>query len=167
MIRYAGYVPAHDEIEEKLAAALVPHDLAAAASAAQGEKATRPAERPPSEVARPRVKVKLHILALLTVVTVIPLGLLMIWLPLYEVMPGNDREQGTMAWDVRNNQEAVRAAILSIFGVKPNDQTENPQIKSNQVQPAAGEQHLRSAGLVRYGPKSPLNENPARRNIPL
>jgi tetratricopeptide (TPR) repeat protein len=148
-----GYFPARDETEENLASALVTHDLAAAAKeaaaaeAAQREAAMRPVEEPvlrdmpevqalggqrprggevSGEAKKPRVK--LHILALLTVATVVPLGLLMLWLPLEWVMPGSVEREGTMAFNVHHNQVMVRTAILGVFGVKSKAQTEDPQI---------------------------------------
>ncbi len=135
-----NFFPARDETEEKLAASLVTHDLAAAAAeaakeeAAEREAVVRPVEEPQlgnlpevqsmagqrphggetGETKRP--KVKLHILALLTVVTVVPLGLLMLWLPLEWVMPGSIDREGTTAYNVHHNQVMVRTAILGVFG---------------------------------------------------
>ena len=147
-----GYFPVREEIEEKLAHALVTHDLAAAAADAAAadaarEEALRPVEEPPvhdlpavqpatmtrpqgagrpGEATRPRVK--LHILALLTVVTVIPLGLLMLWLPLDWIMPGSLEREGTMAYNLHHNQVAWRTGIREFFLGKSKVQTEDPQI---------------------------------------
>lgn len=148
--RKPGYFPGRDEIEEKLAEALATHDLATAAkdaATAQREETSRsaaePAVRERPEVPSPagqrprggegtdeanRPKVKFHILALLTLATVVPLGLLMLWLPLDWVLPGSVDREGTTAWNAHHNQVAVRTAILGVFGVKAKAQTEEPQI---------------------------------------
>jgi tetratricopeptide (TPR) repeat protein len=127
-----SHFPERDALEAHLAEALKTHDLARAATSAAvptaaatsvftepdadtfaGEPPTpgggsRPAPRPRRRPQLPR-RAKLHVVMLLTVVTVIPLAWLMIVLPIEKVIPFG-------AENIRNNRESVRKSLPRWLG---------------------------------------------------
>jgi len=115
--------PDRDALEEQLASSLATHDMAAAAasaaSAATGpgsgyvdavtdsgvvEPAARPSRRPTGQPHR----AKPHVVALLTACTVVPLFVLITYLPLEYVM-GDPTYPGSMAYNFRENRLAIVA----------------------------------------------------------
>ncbi|MBN2584846.1 MAG: hypothetical protein JXL80_17410 [Planctomycetes bacterium] len=121
----AGRFPDRDTVEEQLAASLVTHDMAMAATAATSVTATvggagsgyfdaasdstrvQPAARPRRAAIR-ELRAKPHIVALLTIVTVVPLFILITYLPLEYVL-GDPTRPGSMANNFRENRLSIKA----------------------------------------------------------
>jgi len=147
-----GYFPDRDQTEEELASALVTHDMAMAASstaAAQSSPAApavttvavdsglgdlmsestrvQPAAR---QRRRPleKLRAKPHIVALLTVVTVIPLAIIIMYLPLEHLL-GDPDSPGTMAYNFRRNRLSVQSLLPWSSSDEPRDPTRNKDVQ--------------------------------------
>jgi len=137
-----AYFPQREAMEAQLANALKTHDMAKAASEAVvadeetsalddilGRQEAAPPHRPAAKRPATERKVKPHVVALLTVVTVIPLALIMLAVPIEWVF-GNPDNVGSMAHRVRTN----RTAFWSAFGggssdTKPMDLRDRPEVR--------------------------------------
>jgi len=176
-----AYFLERDALEARLADVLRTHDMARAATevgvvetepSALDEILGRPGGGPPAAPApqrrpaakRPKErKVKPHVVALLTVATVIPLGLIMLAVPIERVF-GNPDNVGSMAHRVRTN----RLGFWSSFGggssrPKPVDLRERPEVRRqlDAASRAAGAGQYQEAiaiyeDLIRAHPGTPL-----------
>ena len=148
-----GYFPDRDQTEQKLAAALVTHDMAMAASstaAAQSSSAVpvvttvavdsglhdlmsestrvQPAERQRGRSLE-KLRAKPHIVALLTVVTVVPLAIIIMYLPL-EYLLGDPDSPDTMAYNFRRNRLSVQSRLPWSSSEEPRDPTRNEVVQA-------------------------------------
>ena len=115
--------PDRDGLEEQLASSLATHDMAAAAASAASVASgpgsgyvdavadsgvVEPAARPSRRPAQRPLRAKPHVVALLTVFAVLPLFILITYLPLEYVM-GDPTYPGSMAYNFRENRLAIVA----------------------------------------------------------
>ncbi|NIA21938.1 MAG: hypothetical protein GWP05_08260, partial [Anaerolineaceae bacterium] len=143
--------PDRARTEEQLAAALVTHDMARAASSSAAAQSSPPVPevttvaidsgyhdvmsestrvQPLTRRRRPieQLRAKPHIVALLTVVTVVPLAIIIMYLPL-EYLLGDPDSPGTMAYNFRSNRLSVQALLPWSSSGDQRDPTEDQDVQ--------------------------------------